>query len=33
MTTLAPRLGFEWSAVNWGGPDEPRTEWAEGRKP
>jgi len=34
MTTfLEPRPGFEWSAVNWGGPDEPRTEWAEGRKP
>lgn len=30
MTTpryrLAPRPGFEWCAVNWGGPDEPRTE-------
>jgi len=23
---LRPRPGFEWSAVNWGGPDEPRTE-------
>jgi hypothetical protein len=27
MTTFpGPRPGFEWSAVNWGGPDELRTE-------
>jgi ribosomal protein L24E len=27
MTTfLEPRTGFKWSAVNWGGPDELRTE-------
>jgi hypothetical protein len=23
---IAPRPGFEWAAVNWGGPDEPRTK-------
>jgi hypothetical protein len=26
MTGLAPKPGFEWMAVNWGGPDEPRTK-------
>jgi hypothetical protein len=29
MTTLAPRPGFDWSAVNWGGPYELRTECSE----
>src|SRR5882672_3190728 len=23
--SIAPRPGFDWTAVNWGGPDEPRT--------
>jgi hypothetical protein len=26
MASLAPKPGFEWMAVNWGGPDEPRTK-------
>ena len=25
-SSLAPRPGFDWSLINWGGPDEPRTE-------
>ena len=24
--TIAPLPGFDWQKVNWGGPDEPRTE-------
>ena len=27
MESLAPRAGFRWTQVNWGGPDEPRTEY------
>lgn len=23
MATLAPREGFDWMQVSWGGPDEP----------
>jgi hypothetical protein len=23
---ISPRPGFEWSAVNWGAPDQPRTD-------
>ena len=26
MPSIAPRPGFNWAQVNWGGPDEPRTE-------
>ena len=26
MTGLAPRRGFDWTAVSWGGPDEPAAE-------
>jgi hypothetical protein len=26
VTTLSPRPGFNWTAVSWGGPDEPRTD-------
>jgi hypothetical protein len=26
MATLQPRPGFDWMRVNWGGPDEPRTD-------
>jgi hypothetical protein len=26
MAHLAPLPGFDWTKVNWGGPDEPRTE-------
>ena len=26
MESLAPRPGFRWAQVNWGGPDETRTE-------
>ena len=25
-TTISPRPGFDWAKVNWGGPDQPRTE-------
>jgi hypothetical protein len=25
-TTISPRPGFDWSKVNWGGPDQQRTE-------
>ena len=25
-TTLAPRPGFDWRQVRWGGPEERRTE-------
>jgi hypothetical protein len=31
MTTLALRPGFDWSRQY--GPDDPHTEWAQGRKP
>jgi hypothetical protein len=24
--SIARRPGFDWTLVNWGGPDEPRTE-------
>ena len=24
--TIQPRPGFDWTRVNWGGPDEPRTD-------
>jgi len=26
MATLQPRPGFDWLRVNWGGPDEPRSD-------
>lgn len=26
MTSLRPAAGFDWTAVSWGGPDEPQTE-------
>jgi hypothetical protein len=26
VTALRPRPGFDWLMVNWGGPDEPRTD-------
>lgn len=26
MTTLAPKPGFDWSLVSWGGPDEPQSD-------
>jgi hypothetical protein len=26
MSTLQPKPGFDWMLVQWGGPDEPRTE-------
>jgi hypothetical protein len=26
MTALAPKLGFDWLKVNWGAPDEERTD-------
>lgn len=26
MTTLSPRPGFNWSAISWGGPDEPQSD-------
>jgi hypothetical protein len=26
MGSFAPRRGFRWEQVAWGGPDEPRTE-------
>ena len=26
MTALRPAPGFDWTAVSWGGPDEPRTD-------
>jgi len=26
MTTLKPKPGFDWSLVNWGAPDQRRTD-------
>jgi hypothetical protein len=26
MTTLKPRPGFDWTRVNWGGPNQIRTD-------
>jgi uncharacterized protein with PIN domain len=26
MSTLKPKPGFDWSRVNWGGPDQRRTD-------
>lgn len=26
MTTLKPKPGFDWSLVNWGGPEQRRTD-------